>query len=80
MGSDIAEGQANRRLLSVTAAAPVVTLATVISAGSFASLLENFKTGEHTREQPRRNLPISAHSSASETVETICLWFLIKNQ
>jgi hypothetical protein len=32
-------------------------------------VLENFKTGGHIREQPRRNLAISAHSSASETVE-----------
>jgi hypothetical protein len=30
--------------------------------------LENFKTGEHTREQPRRNLPISAHSSNASGV------------
>jgi hypothetical protein len=32
------------------------------------------QTGEHTREQPRLNLPICDHENLWETVETIDLW------
>jgi hypothetical protein len=31
--------------------------------------------GEHTREQPRLNLPIHDNKNVRETVETIDLWF-----
>ena len=33
-----------------------------------------FETGEHTREQPRLNLPILDYENRWETVETIDLW------
>jgi hypothetical protein len=38
------------------------------------------EAGEHTREQPRLNLPTPGYENSWETVETIDLWLLIKNQ
>jgi hypothetical protein len=37
-------------------------------------------TGEHTREQPRLNLPTCDHENGWETVETIDLWLQVENQ